>query len=126
MKGRGMQPAFERRMVRREFGDGEFACAPSGLASFPGPTHGLRRGLHSVAAPRQLDHVLQFWPRRNSCLDQCPFRAWRARRWAGWTIQATPMLKMYSPTMGAANRHIFRISVVGVKMAAMMKITRIE
>jgi hypothetical protein len=33
---------------------------------------------------------------------------------------------MYKPIIGAANRHMFRMSVVGVTIAAIVKITRIE
>ena len=36
------------------------------------------------------------------------------------------MLATYSATIGAAKMHIFMMSVVGVRIAAMMKITRIE
>jgi len=50
----------------------------------------------------------------------------RALRCFGCTSQAMPMLKTYSATIGAAKMHMFRMSVVGVRIAAMMKITRIE
>jgi len=56
----------------------------------------------------------------------CALRACRARRCLGWTSQAIPMLTRYSATMGAAKTHMFRMSVVGVRMAAMMKITKME
>jgi len=36
------------------------------------------------------------------------------------------MLNRYSATIGAAKMHMFRMSVVGVRTAAMMKITRME
>jgi hypothetical protein len=36
------------------------------------------------------------------------------------------MLTRYSPIMGAAKMHMFIMSVVGVMIAAMMKMTRIE
>lgn len=50
----------------------------------------------------------------------------RARLRLGCTSQATPMLTTYSATMGAAKMHMFMMSVVGVTMAAMMKIIRME
>ena len=43
----------------------------------------------------------------------------------GWTNHAIPMLTKYRPIMGAAKMHMFIMSVVGVIIAAMMKITRI-
>ena len=54
------------------------------------------------------------------------FLAWRALRCLGCTSQAMPILMMYRATMGAAKMHMFRMSVVGVMIAAIMKITRIE
>jgi hypothetical protein len=36
-----------------------FCCAPSGLALFCRPTHGLRRGLYSCAASRLVKHAGQ-------------------------------------------------------------------
>src|SRR5690348_8015300 len=50
----------------------------------------------------------------------------RARLRLGCTSQATAMLTTYSATMGAAKMHMFRMSVVGVTMAAMMKMIRME
>lgn len=50
----------------------------------------------------------------------------RARLRLGCTSQATPMLTRYSATIGAAKMHMFMMSVVGVTMAAMMKIIRME
>jgi hypothetical protein len=39
---------------------------------------------------------------------------------------ARPKLMAYSAVIGAANRHMFRISAVGVMMAATMMMTRTE
>ena len=52
-------------------------------------------------------------------------RSLRARRCLGCTSQATAILKMYNTTIGAANKHIFKMSVVGVRIAAMMNMARI-
>jgi hypothetical protein len=60
------------------------------------------------------------------CDDLVAAASRRARLRLGCTSQATAMLTMYSATMGAAKMHMFRMSVVGVTMAAMMKMTRIE
>ena len=54
------------------------------------------------------------------------FFACRACRCLGCTNHAMPMLTTYSAIMGAAKTHMFTISGVGVTMAAMMKITRME
>src|SRR5712671_698828 len=51
------------------------------------------------------------------------FRAWRC---LGWTSQATPMLSAYRAIIGAAKMHMLRMSVVGVMMAAIIKMTRME
>ena len=50
----------------------------------------------------------------------------RFLRCVGCTNHAIPILTRYSTIMGAAKMHILRMSVVGVMMAAMMKMTRIE
>src|SRR5579872_1434491 len=62
----------------------------------------------------------------NQCDDLAAAASRRARLRLGCTSQATAMLTTYSATMGAAKMHIFRISVVGVTMAAMMKMIRME
>src|SRR5216684_8875033 len=51
------------------------------------------------------------------------FRAWRC---LGCTSQATPILSAYSAIIGAAKMHMLRMSVVGVMMAAIIKMTRME
>src|SRR6266700_1500158 len=74
-------------------------------------------------------YVVCCWTGRGGCpymVRHCALRACRARRCLGWTSQAIPMLTRYSATMGAAKIHMFRMSVVGVRMAAMMKMTRME
>src|SRR5271165_5340801 len=58
--------------------------------------------------------------------NQEPFFSARFLRCSGCTIQAMPVLRMYKPTMGAAKMHMFRISGVGVIMAATTKIPRME
>src|SRR5207302_9341418 len=50
----------------------------------------------------------------------------RALRRLGCTKYATPILATYSATMGAAKMHMFRISVVGVTIAAIVKIIKSE
>ncbi len=74
-------------------------------------------------------YVVCCWTAWGGCpymVRHCALRACRARRCLGWTSQAIPMLTRYSATMGAAKTHMFRMSVVGVRMAAMMKITKME
>src|SRR5690242_27844 len=56
----------------------------------------------------------------------CPAASWRARRRFGCTSHAIRILTRYNPTMGAAKMHMFMMSVVGVTIAAIMKITRME
>ena len=60
------------------------------------------------------------------CDDLAAAASRRARLRLGCASQATPMLTTYSATIGAAKMHMFRMSVVGVTMAAMMKMTRME
>src|SRR5262249_17092425 len=45
-------------------------------------------------------------------------------RCAGWTINAMPILNTYNAIIGAANTHIFRMSVVGVRVPATTKIPK--
>lgn len=60
------------------------------------------------------------------CDDLAAAASRRARLRLGCTSQATAMLTTYSATMGAAKMHMFRMSVVGVTMAAIMKMIRME
>lgn len=78
---------------------------------------------HAVLAtiPCLSCHVLMSY-----CDDLAAAASRRARLRLGCTSQATAMLTTYSATMGAAKMHMFRMSVVGVTMAAMMKMIRME
>src|SRR5215471_3795593 len=67
--------------------------------------------------------ILMAWA---ECIPYDFFFSARALRCLGCTSHAIAMLKTYSATIGAAKMHMFMMSVVGVRMAAMMKITRIE
>ena len=44
----------------------------------------------------------------------------------GCTSHATPIEIKYNPIIGVANTHMFMMSVVGVRIAAMMNIMRME
>ena len=74
-----------------------------------------------ATVPCPPSHVLMDY-----CDDLAAAASRRARLRLGCTSQATAMLTTYSATMGAAKMHMFRMSVVGVTMAAMMKMIRME
>jgi hypothetical protein len=55
----------------------------------------------------------------------CRLESVVSRLRAELTSQATPILRAKRAAIGAANRHMFRMSAVGVMMAEIIKMTRI-
>ena len=99
---------------------GEFFCVQAHSA--PTIKHKMKaRILWAIALRPRFGTALMDY-----CDDLLAAASRRARLRLGCTSQATPMLTTYSATMGAAKMHMFMMSVVGVTMAAMMKIIRME